>query len=223
MPNRLANDPFAGHRQQPLAIRLAHWINVPLLAIMAGSGLQILIAYPYFGPRGALYRWYPLQGFAPPAWMRVGGWLAGARHWHFAVAWLLILNALVYLGYEAVSGEWRRRAFLPRRDSAGALTMFAYYLRLRRTPPAEDFYNGLQRLAYTSAILFGLVVVLSGLAIYKPVQLHWLTSLFGGYDGARVVHFACLLLLAGFTATHIVLVALHPKTLIAMINGGRRG
>ncbi len=207
---------------QPLVIRLTHWINIPLIVIMAGSGLQILVAYPSFGARGALYRWYPFQGDAPPAWLRVGGWLAGARHWHFAIAWFLIINGAIYLGYQLASGEWRRRAFLPARDALNAALMFAYYLRLRKDPPPEDFYNGLQRLAYTAAIILALVLVGSGVAIYKPVQLHWLTALFGGYDAARAVHFGCLILLALFTLNHLVLVALHPRTLLAMVTGGRR-
>jgi thiosulfate reductase cytochrome b subunit len=190
---------------------------------MAGTGLQIFAAYPSLGPRGALYSWYPFQNVAPPSWIRLGGWLAGARHWHFAIAWFLIVNGLIYLVYMIASGEWRRRVFIPTRDTSNALAMFAYYVRIRKTPPPEDFYNGLQRIAYTSAILFGMVVVLSGLAIYKPVQLWWLTATLGGYDSARVVHLSCLVLLAGFTATHLVLVALHPRTIVTMVTGGKRG
>jgi len=223
MPSSNSASKFAGRRAQPAVIRLAHWINIPLLLIMAGSGLQILVAYPYLGPRGAWYKWYPLQGDSPPSWFRFGGWLAGARHWHFAIAWFLILNGAIYLIYQLASGEWRRRNFLPWRDTGNALAMFAYYLRIRKTPPPEDFYNGLQRLAYSSAILFGLVIVLSGLAIYKPVQLHWLTALFGGYDVARVVHLSCLVLLATFTVMHLILVALHPRTILTMVTGGKRG
>ena len=212
----------AGRRAQPAPIRLAHWITIPLLVVMAGSGLQILAAYPALGPRGGQYGWYPFQNVAPPSWMRFGGWLAGARNWHFAIAWFLVLNGIFYLIYLSVSGEWRRRVFLPARDTSNALAMFAYYLRIRKTPPPEDFYNGLQRLAYTSAIIFGIVVVLSGLAIYKPVQLHLLTAFFGGYDWARVVHLGCLVLLAFFAVTHIILVALHPRTILTMVTGGRR-
>jgi thiosulfate reductase cytochrome b subunit len=217
------DDNVPGRRRQPLAIRLTHWLNIPLLVIMAGTGLQILMAYPNLGPRGALYRWYPFQGTAPPSWLRLGGWLAGARHLHFAVAWFLILNGVLYVIYQITSGEWRRRTFIPTRDAPNAVAMFCYYLRIRKTPPPEDFYNGLQRLAYTSAIIFGIAVVLSGLSIYKPVQLHWLAALFGGYDGARAVHLSALVLLAGFAATHLVLVALHPRTIIDMLSGGRRG
>jgi thiosulfate reductase cytochrome b subunit len=207
--------------RQPALIRLTHWINIPLIVIMAGTGLQILVAYPNLGPRGALYGWYPWQGVAPPAWLRLGGWLAGARHIHFAVAWFLIFNGVLYLLFLLLSGEWRRRFFLPLRDAPDAVAMFLYYLRIRKTPPPEDFYNGLQRLAYTSAILFAIVIVLSGLALYKPVQLHWLVTLFGGYDVARVVHLSSLVLLAGFAATHLVLVILHPRTIIDMVTGGR--
>ncbi len=101
--------------------------------------------------------------------------------------------------------------------------MFAYYLRVRTTAPPEDFYNGLQRLAYTSAIIFAAVAVFSGLAIYKPVQLHSLTALCGGYDSARVIHLGALAMLAMFTATHLVLVALHPRTIVNMVGGGPRG
>ncbi len=222
-PTPVAERHHTGRRAQPAAIRLAHWINIPLLVIMAGSGLQILSAYPALGPRGALYSWYPFQNDAPPSWLRFGGWLAGARHWHFAIAWFLILNGIIYLSYMIASGEWRRRVFIPTRDTSNAVAMFAYYLRIRKTPPPEDFYNGLQRLAYTSAILFGVVVVMSGLAIYKPVQLYWITAAFGGYDVARVVHLSCLVLLALFTAMHLVLVAFHPRTVVTMVTGGQRG
>src|SRR5713226_9011506 len=100
MPSKKTQPLSLGRRAQPLLIRLAHWINIPLLLIMAGSGLQILVAYPYLGPRGALYRWYPFQGMAPPSLIRFGGWLAGARHWRFAIAWFLILNGVIYVAYQ---------------------------------------------------------------------------------------------------------------------------
>ncbi|MGH8014134.1 MAG: cytochrome b/b6 domain-containing protein [Candidatus Binataceae bacterium] len=214
---------FKGRRQQPLLIRIVHWLNVLFLVLMAGSGLQILCAYPALGPQGAQYGWYPFQNVAPPHWMRLGEWLAGGRHWHFAIAWFFVINGLIYVVYFFTSGEWRRRLFLPRRDALGALRQFAYYTRIRRTPPPEDFYNGLQRLAYNFAIIFGAVMVLSGLAIYKPVQLHFLTVIFGGYDGARVVHLAGLCLLVLFVAIHLVLVALHPREIAHMVTGGKRG
>jgi len=212
---------WKGRRAQPWLIRLTHWLNVPLLLFMAGSGLQIFAAYPALGPRGALYRWYPWQETELPTWVQFGGWLAGGRHWHFALGWFLVLNGMVYLSYMVARGEWRRRLFLPHRDVHNALLMLAYYLRLRRTAPWNDFYNGLQRLAYSAIIMIGVVEVFSGLAIYKPVQLWWLGYLFGGYDGARVVHLMGLGLLALFTAVHLVMVTLHPRAILTMCTGGK--
>ncbi|RKH07604.1 thiosulfate reductase [Corallococcus praedator] len=209
-------------RPQPWPIRLTHWANVPLLAILAASGLQILAAYPRMGPRGQPYALYPFQGAVPPSWLRLGDWLAGARHWHFAFGWFLALNGVVYVLYLAFSGEWRRRLFLPRRDTQNAVATLAYYLRIRPAPEQVGLYNGLQRLAYTSALGLGALSVLSGLALHKPVQLRWLTSLFGGYDPARAVHLLLLALLALFTVGHVLLVALHPRTFGEMVTGGRR-
>ena len=208
--------------QQPALIRLTHWVNVPLLAGMAASGLQILVAFPELGPRGARYGWYPFQGKPPPGWLTAGGWLAGARHLHFAMGWFLLLNALVYLAYLIASGEWRRRVFLFRRDAANAWQTVRYYLRIRRDAPKQGLYNGLQRFAYTSAILLGAAELLSGLAIWKPVQLSSLAWLFGGYDGARAVHLMGLVGLALFTIGHLVLVLLHPRELASIVTGGKR-
>ena len=190
---------------------------------MAGSGLQIFAAYPALGPLGGKYRWYPFQDDAPPSWLRFGGWLAGARHWHFAIAWFLVLNGFIYLAYFFGRGEWRRRLFLPARDARNAVLMFGYYLRLLKTPPPSGFYNGLQRFAYSSVTIVMIIQALSGLAIYKPVQLHWLLTLFGGYDVARVIHLLGLVFIAMFVATHIVLVLLHPRELLAMVTGGEHG
>ncbi len=208
---------------QPWIVRVTHWVNVVLLVIMAGSGLRILGAHPMLGPVGAEYEWYPLQGTPPPDALTLGSWLAGARHWHFAFAWLFAANALVYVVYLAASGEWRRRLFLPRRDLANAGGTFLYYLRLRRTPPPQDgLYNGLQRLAYTSILALAPLLVLTGLALYKPVQLPWLTALLGGYDTARTLHLLLLAAVALFALVHVVQVLLHPRTLGDMITGGRR-
>jgi thiosulfate reductase cytochrome b subunit len=214
---------FSQRRQQPAAIRITHWFNVVFIVLMAGSGLQILTAYPALGPRGAQYWWYPFQNVAPPRWLTIGGWLAGGRHWHFAIAWFFILNGPIYLTYFIVSGEWQRRLFRPGRDFGNAVRQFAYYIRVRKSPPPQDFYNGLQRLAYTGVLILGIVMVLSGLAICKPVQFYPLTLIFGGYDGARVVHLAGLCLLAMFVIAHIVLVSLHPRELLNMLSGGERG
>jgi thiosulfate reductase cytochrome b subunit len=206
---------------QPWLIRLTHWVDAAVLVIMAGSGLRILAAYPSLGERGAPYAWYPFHGVAPPPELTVGVWLAGARHIHFAFAWILIANALAYLVYVFASGEWRRRLFLPRRDARHALGTFLGYLHVRPMPPREGLYNGLQRLAYTSALLLGALVVVSGLALLDPVQLPRLTALLGGYDAARAIHLLSLASLAAFTIVHVVQVLLHPRTLVDMTAGRR--
>ena len=208
-------------KRQPLLIRLTHWINVPVIAVMAMSGLQILTAYPFFGPQGARYDWVPLQNWQSPEFLRAGHWLAGARHLHFALAWLLVGNALLYLIYVIASGEWRRRFFWPPRDTGPAIAQALRYLRLRKKAPPFELYNSLQRAAYTVAIALGVLSVWSGLVIYKPVQLHRLGWFMGGYDGARVVHFLGLLALAGFVVVHVTLVLTHPKSLVEMITGGK--
>lgn len=208
---------------QPAVIRATHWANLVLLTVMAGSGLRILVAYPYLGAQGAESGWYPLQGARPPGFLTLGGWLAGARHWHFAFAWFFVANAAVYLAYLFASGEWRRRLFFPRRDARNAWGTLLHDLHLRKAAPAGvGLYNGMQRLSYTAVLASAPLVVLSGLALYKPVQLPRLTALLGGYDAARVIHLGVLVLLALFTVVHLVQVLLHPRTLVDM-TAGREG
>ena len=209
-------------RQQPWPIRITHWASAVALVAMAASGLQIWSAYPYLGPRGDLASWFPFQGREAPAALRLGSWLGGARHLHFAFVWLLVGSGAVYVAYQLASGEWRRRAFSPRRDARHGLATALHYLRLRRAPPPSGLYNGLQRAGYTLAVTLALAEVLSGLALWKPVQLGALAALFGGYDGARAVHLGGLLALAGFTVGHVAMVAAHPRTFLTMIAGGKR-
>jgi thiosulfate reductase cytochrome b subunit len=199
---------------------LVRRVNLVLLAIMAGSGLRILVAYPFLGAQGAQYHWYPLQGVSPPAAITLGGWLAGARHWHSAFAWLFVANAAVYVAYLFASGEWRRRLFFPRRDARNAWSTLLYDLRLRKDAPSPvGLYNGMQRLAYTGVLTTAPLAVLSGLAMSKPVQLPRLTALLAGYDVARAVHLLVLAALALFTLVHVIQVLLHPQTLADMTVG----
>lgn len=205
---------------QPWLIRVTHWANLVLLAIMAGSGLRILVAYPFLGARGAEYGWYPLQGVNPPAPLTIGGWLAGARHWHFAFAWIFVANSVAYLAYLFASGEWRRRLFFPPRDARNAWGTLLHDLRLRKEAPAPiGLYNGMQRLSYSGVLAMTPFAVLSGLALYKPVQLPRLTSILGGYDVARTIHLLVLAALALFTVVHVIQVLLHPRTLVDMTLG----
>ncbi|MGZ3420893.1 MAG: cytochrome b/b6 domain-containing protein [Polyangiales bacterium] len=201
---------------QPWALRLLHWTNTILLAVMAGSGLRIFAAFPSFGPRGEPAGWYPWHGKPPPDALTIGGWLAGARAYHFAFAWLFVANGLAYVLYLAVTGEYRRRLFSPRRDTLGALQMVGYYLRLGRKgePPESDLYNPLQRFAYTSALLFGVASIVTGLVLYKPLQLA-----FFGYETARALHFFALVAFGLFTVAHVTMVLLHPRTIRAITLG----
>jgi thiosulfate reductase cytochrome b subunit len=203
-------------------VRVTHWLSVVATFAMAGSGLQIWMAFPYAGPRGALYGWFPFQGLTPPSFLRLGHWLGGARHVHFAFAWLLLGAGIVYAAYLLFTGEWRRRLSLPRRDAANALDTALGYARVAPTPPRTGLYNGLQRAAYTVALALGVVEILSGLAIWKPVHLWWLAALFGGFDGARAAHFLGLVGLFVFVLGHLAMVALHPRTFVTMITGGPR-
>ena len=205
-------------------VRLTHWLNAVFLLGMIASGLQIYNAYTHFGIRGRLLPVpNPLDGRGVPEWARLGGWLAGGLNWHFFLAWPFVITGLVYLGFLAGSGEWRSLVFRPR-DVPAAIQMQLYYLRLRREHPAQGKHNALQKAAYTFIVLLGAISVLSGFAIYKPIQLSWLTAAFGGYELARYWHFVAVWLFIGFTLLHVTLVFLaDPASLRGMITGWYRG
>lgn len=211
-------------RRHHWVVRLTHWVNAVVLAGMMASGLEIYGAYPHFGLRGAdLPLPNPLRGHAAPAWATLGGWLAGALNWHFALMWLLAANGLLYLGYLLASGEIRALAFRPS-DLPAAVAMQRYYLGLRRGHPAQGKHNALQKAAYSFILLLGCLSILSGLALWKPVQLGFLTALFGGYELARYWHFVAVWLFAAFILVHVVLVfVVDPHSLRAIVTGGYRG
>ena len=205
-------------------VRVAHWLNAIALLGMIGSGLQIYMAYRHFGARGEPSPLpNPLDGQSIPEWARLGGWLAGGLNWHFALAWPFVITGLVYLGFLVLSGEWRTLLFRPR-DIRPAIAMLLYYLRLRKDHPPQGKHNALQKGAYTFIVALGAVATLSGFAIYKPVQLAWLTALFGGYELARYWHFLSVWIFVGFTLLHVVLVlVVDPASLRGMITGWYRG
>jgi thiosulfate reductase cytochrome b subunit len=225
-----AAEPAAAQGRRPFVhrhhwiVRLTHWVNAVVLVGMMGSGLQIYGAYERFGIRGTrLPLPNPLDMHPAPHWARLGGWLGGGINWHFFLMWPLVLNALLYLGYLLFSGEWRPLLFRPR-DVRPALEMQKYYLHLRREHPAQGKHNALQKGAYSFIVLLGVLSVLSGLALWKPIQLPWLTALFGGYELARYWHFVAVWLFAAFIVVHVVLVfAVDPASLRAMITGWYRG
>lgn len=206
-------------RRHHWIVRLTHWGAAVLILGMIASGLQIYRAYPRFGERGGTYLPQPFQDVAFPEWARLGGWLAGGLNWHFFLMWPLMLTGLVYVGYVAFSGEWRKLLFRPR-DARLAIRMQKYYLRLVKEHPPQGKHNALQKLAYSFILLLGVLSVLTGWAIYKPVQLSWLTALFGGFQAARYWHFWAVWLFVGFTLGHVTLVFVaDPASLRAMITG----
>lgn len=205
-------------------VRLTHWVNAVVLAGMIASGLQIYLAYGRFGLRGTGgIGPNPFEGTIFPGWARAGGWLAGALNIHFFLMWVLLGNGLLYLGYLLVSGEWRFLLFRPA-DVKPAARMQLYYLRLRREHPPQGKHNALQKAAYSFIVVLGAASLLSGLAIWKPVQLGWLTALFGGYEWARYWHFVAVWIFTGFLVVHVALVFLvDPASLRAIITGRYRG
>jgi len=204
-------------------VRFTHWATLVLLIGMVTSGLQIYGAYAKFGERGGPYYVNPFQDAEFPGWSRLGGWLAGALNWHFALMWGLVGVGLLYLCYVVASGEWRSLLFRSR-DVRGAIAMQQYYLRLRKDHPPQGKHNPLQKLAYTFIVLLGVLSVLTGIAIYKPVQFAWLTALFGGFQTARYWHFWTVWIFVAFTIVHVILVfAVDPPSLRAMITGWYRG
>jgi len=189
---------------QPLWVRITHWINALAILVMIGSGWQIYNASPLFP-------------FTFPRSITLGGWLAGALLWHFAAMWVLVINGIVYVTLGIVTGRFRRK-LLPIYPSEVIATVKAA-LTGRLAHDDLSVYNAVQRLLYLGVILAGVLVVLTGLSIWKPVQLQELTALFGGYDAARYVHFIAMSLIAGFIAIHVVMALLVPKSLRAMITG----
>ncbi|WP_288437477.1 cytochrome b/b6 domain-containing protein, partial [uncultured Pseudomonas sp.] len=184
-------------------VRLTHWLNALAMPCMFMSGW-------------AIYNASPLFSFTFPAWSTLGGWLGGAIAWHLAVFWLLAVNGLVYLLYGLFSGHFRRD-FLPLSPRAiGRDFIAAARLRLGHQ---LGTYNAVQRLLYWGVLALGVLVVLSGLAIWKPVQLQGLVALLGGFDTARYVHFFAMAGIGAFVVVHLALVILVPRTLPPMITG----
>jgi thiosulfate reductase cytochrome b subunit len=189
----------------PRWVRITHWINALAMFVMIGSGWQIYDASPLFDS---------LQ--FPPA-LALGGWLAGALLWHFAAMWLLVINGIVYVTLGFATGRFRHK-LLPIRLRA-VLDDFLAALRGRLAHDDLSVYNSVQRLLYAGVLLAGVVIVLSGLSIWKPVQFKYLTVLFGGYDTARYVHFFAMTAIVAFLAIHVALALIVPKSLRAIISG----
>jgi thiosulfate reductase cytochrome b subunit len=187
----------------PLPVRITHWLNALVMVGMFMSGWGIYNASPLFA-------------FHFPAWATLGGWLGGSIGWHLAVMWVLFANGLLYFVYSLCSRHFQ--ALRPQPLSAVA-SEIGQALRLRLAHPSGR-YNAVQRLLYCLVLAAGVLIVASGLAIWKPIQLYWLADLFGGFDVARYVHFAAMSAIGAFVLIHVLLVILVPRTLWPMISGG---
>ena len=186
-----------------VAIRWFHWINFPLLAMMIWSGILIYWAYsPYhIGDLHIFPEWFVNA-------LNIKFRLAEGMALHFLFMWLFVTNGILYVGYTLISGEWRM--LVPQSFSAfrDAWYVLLHDLHLRKEVPAQDKYNAAQQIAYTSIVVMGVGSFLTGLAIYKPVQVSWLTALLGGYAMARLIHFLLTIGYVGFFVIHILQVIL---------------
>jgi thiosulfate reductase cytochrome b subunit len=189
---------------QPAWVRALHWTNAVAMVLMIMSGWQIYNASPLFS-------------FTFSHSITLGGWLGGALLWHFAAMWLLMVNGLIYLALGLATGRFRKK-LLPITPS-GVISDTKAALTGKLSHDDLSKYNYVQKLLYAGIIVVGILIVLSGLSIWKPVQLQWLTALFGGYNVARYAHFICMAAIVAFMVVHVALALLVPKSLRAMIMG----
>lgn len=188
-------------------MRWTHWINFPVLAIMIWSGMLIYWANDEYSI--TIFGHQIIQFF--PDWFYkffdIRRRLAEGMAFHFLFMWFFAVNGFLYVLYTLISGEWRE--LIPKRTSfKEAWLVLLHDLHIRKFAPPQKKYNAAQRIAYTGIIVMGFGSLLTGLAIYKPVQLYWLTWLCGGYHIARVIHFALTIGYVLFFLIHVVQVVL---------------
>ena len=204
--------------EHPWAVRFCHWTNACAITVLSLSGLRIFAAFPSFGPK--LPERDLLQ--AVPQAVTLGGWLGGALQWHFAFMWIFAGGGLLYVATQLATGHYRTVLFTPR-DVKGVWPMVRHYFFFGPSPAATGQYNPLQKLAYTTTILFGAVSLLTGMVMYKPAQFSTLGLLFGGYHGARLVHFLSMCALLAFIPGHLIMVVLHGwDNFASIITGWKR-
>jgi thiosulfate reductase cytochrome b subunit len=199
-----------------LATRWMHWVNFPVLSIMIWSGLLIYwadydrehkFAHVIYSPRigdHVLIRLFPDWFWT---WYHAPFQLTTGLGWHFFFMWLFMINGVLYVLYTVLSGEWRE--LVPDRNSfREAIQVTLHDLHLRKDAPPQGKYNGAQKIAYTGIVLMGFGSLVTGLSIYKPTSVHWLTTILGGYEVARFIHFWLTMGFVGFFVIHVVQVAL---------------
>jgi thiosulfate reductase cytochrome b subunit len=192
----------------PLPLRIMHWINAVAMIIMIMSGWKIYNDEVIFG----------ILHF--PDAITLGKWAQHGLQWHFFGMWVLVLNGLAYLGYGAVTGRFRRLLLPIRPREVVRETIAALKFKLEHTDLTH--YNAVQKLLYAGVIAVIVLQVVTGLAIWKPIQFSGLVALFGGFQGARLVHFLGMAAICGFFLVHVTLALIVPKTILAMLTGGPR-
>lgn len=218
----MAGERITIRRKHALAIRWFHWVNFPVLFVMIWSGTLIYWAndeYKLHIGDLELLKFYP-PGFYKA--LNIPYRLAEGMAWHFAFMWLFFINGLLYVVYTGVSGEWR--LLVPnKRSFKEAWHVLLHDLHLSRKPLPEKKFNGAQQIAYTSIVIMGMGSLVTGLAIYKPTQLYWITALCGGYESARLLHFALTIGYCLFFLVHIAqVVRAGWNNFQAMVTGWER-
>ena len=208
MTTSMTKTEAGSRRLHPLPVRIMHWINALAMIVMITSGWGIYDDYVI------------ISGLHFSQTFRLGSWAAESLLWHFAGMWFLAINGLAYLAYGFATGRFRER-LLPIRVPDLIQTV-RDTLRFRIAHEDLTHYNAVQKALYVVVILAGISQVITGLAIWKPIQFSGLVSLLGGFQGARLVHFLGMLVIVGFLAVHVALSVLVPSTLWAMLTGGPR-
>lgn len=185
-------------------LRAMHWLNALAVVVLMMSGWRIYNATAFLG-------------FTIPKDITLGGWLGGALQWHFAAMWGLGTNGLLYLAFSLATGRLQHK-FFPLSPRA-LLADLQAAVKGRLTHADPQHYNTVQRLAYLFVMVDSVLLVISGLVLWKSVQFPLLRELMGGYEGARLVHFFAMAALAAFVVVHLVMVALVPRTLLYMVRG----
>jgi thiosulfate reductase cytochrome b subunit len=185
-----------------------HWLNVLAMLIMIPSGWGIYNDSVIFG-------WLHF-----PHALRLGSWAAESLLWHFAGMWLLMLNGAIYLTYGFATGRFREKLW-PIRIGEIVHTV-RETLRFHLAHEDLTVYNAVQKVLYIVVILAGIAQVVTGMAIWKPIQFSGLVSLLGGFQTARFLHFCGMAVIVGFVVVHVALAVLVPRTLLAMLTGGPR-
>lgn len=194
------------HRLHPLPLRTMHWINAIAIFIMIGSGWKIYNDDVLFG-----------RLHFPDA-VVIGKWAQYGLQWHFFGMWIFVLNGLAYLAYGIATGRFRRKLFPI--SISEILVTIGEALRFKLRHDDLTRYNAVQKILYLGIILIGVLIVISGLALWKPVQFSELASLFGSFQTIRLVHFLCMSAIVLFLIVHVALALMVPKSLVAMFSGG---